>query len=194
MGSWDELAAEAAGCRNCHLWEKATQTVFGQGPVPADVVLVGEQPGDQEDRQGAPFIGPAGRLLDDALDQAGLDRERIYVTNAVKHFKWTPRGKRRIHQKPNREEVKACAPWLDAELALVKPQVLVLLGATAAQAVLGPSFRVTASRGQLLDSPPAPNVMATVHPSSILRGEPSQRAEAMAAFVADLRVAAERLG
>ncbi len=187
---WNRVAAAAAGCRNCPLWEHATQTVFGEGPVPAGAMFVGEQPGDQEDRQGAPFIGPAGRVLDDALEEAGIDRHRVYVTNAVKHFKWTPRGKRRIHQKPTREEVKACAPWLESELSLVQPDVLVLLGATAAQSVLGPSFRVTVDRGKLLDVELAPHVLATVHPSSILRGDPENRARAMAAFVADLRVAA----
>jgi len=190
---WQLLVEEAAGCRNCDLWRNATQTVFGQGPVPADAVFVGEQAGDQEDRQGAPFVGPAGRVLDEGLQEAGIDRDRIYVTNAVKHFKWTPRGKRRIHQKPNREEVRACAPWLESELSLVQPDALVLLGATAAQAVLGSKFRVTADRGRLLDSDLAPSVVATVHPSSILRGEPEDRRDAMAAFVADLRVVASVL-
>jgi DNA polymerase len=187
---WRKLREEAAGCRNCDLWRNASQTVFGQGPVPAEAMFVGEQPGDQEDREGAPFVGPAGRVLDDGLREAGIDRERVYVTNAVKHFKWTPRGKRRIHQKPNREEVHACAPWLESELAVVQPNVLVLLGAVAAQSVLGSSFRVTAERGRLLESKLAPHVLATVHPSSILRGEPENRKAAMAAFVADLRVAA----
>jgi DNA polymerase len=156
-------------------------------------MFVGEQPGDQEDRQGAPFVGPAGRVFDEGLEDAGIDRSRVYVTNAVKHFKWTPRGKRRIHQKPTREEVGACAPWLEAELGLVRPEVLVLLGATAAQPVLGPSFRVTAERGRLLDSSLAPHVIATVHPSSILRGDPGHRQDAMNAFVADLRVVASVL-
>ncbi|HEY2813122.1 MAG TPA: UdgX family uracil-DNA binding protein [Acidimicrobiales bacterium] len=190
---WRRLVAESAECRNCDLWRNATQTVFGEGPLTADAVFVGEQPGDQEDRQGAPFVGPAGRVLDEGLEQAGIERGRVYVTNAVKHFKWTPRGKRRIHQKPNREEVRACAPWLDAEFEVLQPRLVVLLGATAAQAVLGSSFRVTAQRGQLLDSALAPNVMATVHPSSILRGDPTHRADAMAAFVDDLRVAASVL-
>ena len=140
---WRHLVEEAATCRNCELWRNATQTVFGQGPVPANGMFVGEQPGDQEDRQGAPFVGPAGRVFDDGLEQAGIDRDRVYVTNAVKHFKWTPRGKRRIHQKPNGEEVRACAPWLESELAIVKPEVLVLMGAVAAQALLGSSFRVS---------------------------------------------------
>jgi DNA polymerase len=182
------------------LWRNATQTVFGAGPVPADAMLVGEQPGDQEDRAGSPFVGPAGRVLDDALRKAGLDRDRLYLTNAVKHFKWTPRGKRRIHQKPNREEVLACLPWLQQEVSLVQPRVAVLLGAVAAQAVMGSSFRVTKARGMLLESSLAPAVIATVHPSSILRAQtPDDRRAAMAAFVSDLRVAAavvdrERLG
>jgi DNA polymerase len=197
---WREVAAQVAGCRSCDLWQKATQPVFGAGPVPADAMLVGEQPGDQEDLAGAPFVGPAGRVLADALREAGLDREQLYLTNVVKHFKWTPRGKRRIHQKPNREEVQACKPWLDAEVALVAPHVVVLLGAVAAQAVMGPSFRVTAERGKLLESTLAPAVIATVHPSSILRAPtPDDRRTAKAAFVSDLRVAAavmdqDRLG
>jgi DNA polymerase len=156
-------------------------------------MFVGEQPGDQEDRQGAPFVGPAGRVFDDALEEAGIQREQVYVTNAVKHFKWSPRGKRRIHQKPSREEVTACAPWFESELAVVQPQVLVLLGATAAQSVFGTSFRVTAQRGQWLDSTLAPHVLATVHPSSILRGDPEDRKVAMGGFVTDLRVAASVL-
>jgi DNA polymerase len=167
--------------------------VFGEGPVPADALFVGEQPGDQEDRRGTPFVGPAGRVFDEGLERAGIDRERVYVTNAVKHFKWTPRGKRRIHQTPNREEVRACSPWLESELAVVDPEVLVLMGAVAAQGVLGSSFRVSRERGRLLDSDLAPHVLATVHPSSILRGEPDDRAAAMDAFVADLRVAASVL-
>jgi uracil-DNA glycosylase len=197
MGSpleeWRNLVEQAASCRNCDLWRNATQTVFGQGPVPAPAMFVGEQPGDQEDRQGAPFVGPAGRVFDDALGEAGIQREQVYVTNAVKHFKWSPRGKRRIHQKPNREEVTACAPWFESELAVVQPQVLVLLGATAAQSVFGTSFRVTARRGQWLDSTLAPHVVATVHPSSILRGDPEDRKAAMDGFVTDLRVAASVL-
>jgi DNA polymerase len=197
MGSpveeWRNLVEQAASCRNCDLWRNATQTVFGQGPVPAPAMFVGEQPGDQEDRQGAPFVGPAGRVFDDALEEAGIQREQVYVTNAVKHFKWSPRGKRRIHQKPSREEVTACAPWFESELAVVQPQVLVLLGATAAQSVFGTSFRVTAQRGQWLDSTLAPHVLATVHPSSILRGDPEDRKVAMGGFVTDLRVAASVL-
>jgi uracil-DNA glycosylase len=186
-----KLREAAAGCRACPLWKDATQTVFGEGPAKAAVVLVGEQPGDREDRDGRPFVGPAGRVLDDALADAGIDRKLVYVTNAVKHFKWTPRGKRRIHQKPNAEEIAACRPWLDAELAVVKPDVLVALGATAAQALLGRGFRVTRDRGVPVDSDLAPNVLATVHPSSILRArDEAERREAYDAFVADLEVVA----
>jgi DNA polymerase len=191
VDKWQELASQAACCRNCDLWRNATQTVFGSGPVPAEMMLVGEQPGDQEDLAGEPFVGPAGHVLDEALRDAGLERDRLYLTNAVKHFKWTPRGKRRIHQKPNREEVHACAPWLEAEVSLVSPRVVVLLGATAAQSVMGASFRVTAERGKLLESSLASAVIATVHPSSILRAStPEDRRTAMTAFVSDLRVAA----
>jgi DNA polymerase len=190
---WKQLVEEASTCRNCDLWRNATQTVFGEGAVPADALFVGEQPGDQEDRRGTPFVGPAGRVFDEGLERAGIDRERVYVTNAVKHFKWTPRGKRRIHQKPNREEVRACSPWLESELAVVDPDLLVLMGAVAAQGVLGSSFRVSKERGKLLDSDLAPHVLATVHPSSILRSEPEDREAAMDAFVADLRVAASVL-
>jgi uracil-DNA glycosylase family protein len=186
-----KLREAASGCQACPLWKDATQTVFGEGPAKAAVVLVGEQPGDREDRDGRPFVGPAGRVLDDALAEAGIDRKQVYVTNAVKHFKWTPRGKRRIHQKPNAEEIAACRPWLDAELAVVKPDVLVALGATAAQALLGRGFRVTRDRGVPVDSDLAPNVLATVHPSSILRArDEAERREAYDAFVADLEVVA----
>jgi uracil-DNA glycosylase len=189
--SLTRLREAAADCRACPLWKDATQTVFGEGPAKATVVLVGEQPGDREDQEGRPFVGPAGRVLDDALGDAGIDRKQVYVTNAVKHFKWTPRGKRRIHQKPNAEEIAACRPWLDAELALVKPDVLVALGATAAQALLGRGFRVTRDRGVPVDSDLAPNVLATVHPSSILRArDEAERREAYDAFVADLEVVA----
>jgi uracil-DNA glycosylase len=189
--SLTKLREAAAGCRACPLWKDATQTVFGEGPAKAAVVLVGEQPGDREDQEGRPFVGPAGRVLDDALADAGIDRKQVYVTNAVKHFKWTPRGKRRIHQKPNAEEIAACRPWLDAELAVVKPDVLVALGATAAQALLGRGFRVTRERGAPVDSDLAPNVVATVHPSSILRArDEAERREAYDAFVADLKVVA----
>jgi len=187
------LREAAAACRACDLFLRGTQTVFGEGEAPeaerrASVVLVGEQPGDQEDRQGRPFVGPAGRLLDKALVEAGIDRRQAYVTNVVKHFKWEPRGKRRIHQKPNEREIAACRPWLDAELAVLRPRVIVCLGATAAQALLGRGFRVTKQRGQLVPSPLAPFVTATVHPSSILRApdDESRHAE-YARFVDDLR-------
>src|SRR5215467_4605356 len=163
------LRAAAAGCKACDLWKLGTQTVFGEGRVNARVLLVGEQPGDKEDLQGRPFVGPAGAVLDKALVAAGIDREDVYVTNIVKHFKWEPRGKRRIHKKPNAVEINACRPWLEAEIALVKPKVIVALGATAAQALLGPQFRVTKQRGEFLESTLAPYIMATVHPSSILR-------------------------
>ena len=187
------LRAAAAECRGCHLWQVGTQTVFGEGARSADVMLVGEQPGDQEDRAGRPFVGPAGRLLDEALAVAGIDRKATYVTNAVKHFKWQARGKRRIHQKPSWTEMTACRPWLEAELAVVRPRVLVLLGATAAQSLLGRQFRVTQERGKLIESDLAKFVTATVHPSSILRGEPEERAANFAAFVEDLRVVADLL-
>jgi uracil-DNA glycosylase len=187
------LREAAAGCRGCHLWQVGTQTVFGEGSREAVAMFVGEQPGDQEDRAGKPFVGPAGRLFDEALEAAAIDRASVYVTNAVKHFKWTARGKRRIHQKPNASEVAACKPWLEAELQVVQPRVLVLLGATAAQALLGRQFRVTQHRGELLESELAEAVTATVHPSSILRGEPAEREANFGAFVADLKVVAELL-
>ncbi len=163
------LKAAAADCQACDLWKKGTQTVFGEGSRRAHVLFVGEQPGNEEDLTGKPFVGPAGKLFDNALDEAGIDRKQTYVTNVVKHFKWEPRGKRRIHKKPNAVEIAACRPWLEAEIALVKPEVIVALGATAAQALLGPQFRVTKQRGQFIESTLAPYVMATVHPSSILR-------------------------
>jgi uracil-DNA glycosylase len=182
---------EAAGaCRGCRLWEVGTQTVFGEGAADADAMFVGEQPGDQEDCAGKPFVGPAGRVFDEALAEAGIDRASVYVTNAVKHFKWQARGKRRIHQRPNWSEMTACRPWLEAELEVVKPRVLVLLGATAAQTLLGREFRVTRHRGELLPSELAEAVTATVHPSSILRGEPEERDTNFAAFVGDLRIVA----
>jgi uracil-DNA glycosylase len=187
------LREAAAACRGCHLCEVGTQTVFGEGTADAEAMFVGEQPGDQEDKAGRPFVGPAGRVFDDALDAARIDRSTTYVTNAVKHFKWQARGKRRIHQKPNWAEMTACRPWLEAELAVVKPRVLVLLGATAAQSLLGREFRVTQHRGELLESELAEFVTATVHPSSILRGEPEERDAAFAAFVADLSVVADAL-
>ena len=159
----------AADCRACDLWKKGTQTVFGEGTRRASVMFVGEQPGNEEDLTGKPFVGPAGRLFDNALEAAGIDRKQTYVTNVVKHFKWEPRGKRRIHKKPNSGEIAACRPWLETEIALVKPDVIVALGATAAQALIGPQFRVTKQRGEFIPSTLAPYVMATVHPSSILR-------------------------
>jgi DNA polymerase len=159
----------AADCKACDLWKRGTQTVFGEGTRRAEVFFVGEQPGNEEDLTGHPFIGPAGRLLNEALADAGIDRAQIYVTNVVKHFKWEPRGKRRIHKKPNSSEITACRPWLEAEIALIKPKVIVCLGATAAQALLGPKFLVSKQRGQFIESTLAPYIMATVHPSSILR-------------------------
>ena len=188
------LRTAAAGCTVCPLHLLGTQTVFGEGLKRARIVLVGEQPGDREDLEGRPFVGPAGRLLDEALSEAGIDRDAVYVTNAVKHFKWQPRGKRRIHQKPNASEIAACRPWLDAELAVVQPDVLVCLGATAAQALLGRSFRVTRERGRLVDSPLAPATLATVHPSSILRAPDDEtRRRERGLFVDDLRLAARVL-
>jgi DNA polymerase len=183
---FEEVVARAAGCTACPLYRDATQTVFGDGPVPADLMLVGEQPGDREDVDGQPFVGPAGRVLDDALERAGLDRETVYLTNVVKHFKWTPRGKRRIHQRPSREEVEACHPWFEIELARVEPRLILLLGATAAQAVLGPSFRVTKHRGEVVPSDLADFVMATVHPSSVLRAPDDQRRQAFEDLAGDV--------
>lgn len=188
----EELREEAKGCRGCDLWRHATQTVFGAGAARPKIMFVGEQPGNQEDQEGKPFVGPAGKLLDSALEEAGIDRSKTYVTNAVKHFKWEPRGKRRIHKKPNLTQIKACRPWLDAEIAALKPQVIVCLGATAAQALLGRAFRVTQQRGELMKSTLAPFVMATVHPSSILRApdEETRRTE-MQRFIEDLKQLAE---
>jgi uracil-DNA glycosylase len=187
------LREAAAGCTACPLHLTGTQTVFGEGARSAPLMLVGEQPGDVEDREGRPFVGPAGRLLGEALAEAGIDRRLAYVTNVVKHFKWTPRGKRRIHAKPNQSEIAACRPWLEAELAVVRPLVLVCLGATAAQALLGRDFRVTRQRGEAVETDLAPNALATVHPSSILRADPADRDAELAAFVADLRTAASLL-
>jgi len=185
------LREAAASCRACPLWERGTQTVFGEGPRGARILLVGEQPGDDEDRTGRPFTGPAGRLLDRALEQAGLERSEIYLTNAVKHFKWEPRGKRRIHARPVAREVAACKPWLEAEIRVVKPQVIVCLGATAAQALLGRGFKVTGRRGELIPSTIAPFLLATVHPASILRAPDSEtRRRETERFVEDLRRAA----
>jgi DNA polymerase len=183
----------AAGCKACDLYKRGTQTVFCEGPRTADLMLVGEQPGDAEDLEGLPFVGPAGRLLDKALAEAGIDRKRVYVTNVVKHFKWEPRGKRRIHAKPNAAEIGACRPWLEVEIALVRPRVLVCLGATAAQALLGRSFKVSRQRGELITSPLAPVVTATVHPSSILRAPDETRREEMRRFVHDLKKIAPEL-
>jgi uracil-DNA glycosylase len=187
----EKLREAASGCKACPLWETGTQTVFGEGSQSAEIVFVGEQPGDEEDKTGSPFVGPAGRLLDKALEEAGIDRKVAYVTNVVKHFKWQPRGKRRIHQKPNAAEVAACRPWLDAELELLKPKVLVCLGATAAQALLGRQFRVSKDRGVPVESDLAPVVMATVHPSSILRSDDREQEQAL--LVEDLRRVSEAL-
>jgi uracil-DNA glycosylase len=184
-----KLRDAAANCRACDLWKRGTQTVFGEGSAKPRVMLVGEQPGDQEDIQGRPFVGPAGKILDKALAEAGIDREDVYVTNAVKHFKWEPRGKRRIHKKPNSIEIAACKPWLEAEIEVVHPQVIVCLGATAAQALLGREFKVSTQRGVWVPSPLAPFVMATVHPSSLLRApdEETRRLETRR-FIADLKL------
>ena len=187
------LRTAAAACRACDLWARATQVVFGEGPVPARWMLVGEQPGDREDVEGSPFVGPAGGVLDDALGQAGIDRERTFVTNVVKHFKWrpSPGGKRRLHERPNRVEIAACMPWVESELALVRPTALVLMGATAAQALIGPAVRVTRDHGRQLDSSLAPMVVVTIHPSAILRSRDRlAREAAMSDFVADLKIAA----
>ena len=187
------LREAAAGCRGCDLWATATQTVIGEGSEDADLFLVGEQPGDREDLAGRPFVGPAGKLLDRALEEAGVDRLRVFLTNVVKHFAWVPKGKRRIHRKPNLAEISACRPWLDAELEVVDPEVVVCLGATAAQALLGRSFRVTVDRGKVL-SWEGRKLVATVHPSSILRARDEEaRYQQMAAFVRDLQVAARLL-
>lgn len=185
------LREAARGCRGCPLWKVGTQTVFGEGPAGARVLLVGEQPGDREDREGRPFVGSAGRLLDEALVAARISRAEVYVTNAVKHFKWAPAGKRRLHKKPGAREVAACRPWLDAELAAVEPDCVVALGATAAQALMGTAFRVTRDRGKVFrDVPWAKAFVGTVHPSSILRGDPADRATALAALIDDLKVVA----
>jgi uracil-DNA glycosylase len=184
------LRDQAADCRACDLWKNATQTVFGEGRPKATIMFVGEQPGDQEDRTGRPFVGPAGKLLDEALAAAGIDRAQVYVTNVVKHFKWTPseRGKRRIHKKPRSSEIQACRPWLAAELSLVRPRILVCLGATAAQSLLGREFSVTREHGKLVESDLAPFIIATVHPSSILRAPDAEsRRQQMRAFVEDLK-------
>lgn len=190
----EKLRQAARTCRACNLWERATQTVFGEGAAKARVMLLGEQPGDREDLAGRPFVGPAGWLLDKALERAGIAREEVYVSNVVKHFNWEPRGKRRIHKKPNQLQITACVPWLEAELAVVQPEVVVCLGATAAQALLGKNFRVTQQRGQMLPSLLAPWVTATVHPSSILRApDDESRHRESELFVADLKRVAEVL-
>lgn len=192
----DDVREAAEGCRACPLWERATQTVFGRGAVPARVMLVGEQPGDREDVEGEPFVGPAGRVLDRALDEAGIDRETAFITNVVKHFKWrpAPSGKRRLHERPNRVEIGACLPWVESELELVKPEALVLLGATAAATLAGPDVRVTRDHGRPLTSKLAPLVVATIHPSAVLRSTDAEtRDAAFEGLVADLRVVSERL-
>ncbi|PYJ29496.1 MAG: uracil-DNA glycosylase [Verrucomicrobia bacterium] len=187
---------EAANdCEACHLYRRATQTVFGEGPKSATMMLVGEQPGDYEDVAGKPFVGPAGKIMDQALEEAGIDRSQVYVTNAVKHFKWEPRGKRRIHQKPNSREIAACRPWLEAELRIVKPKLVVAMGATAAQTIFDPTFRVTRERGKVLSSKLAPRVLATVHPSSLLRQpDEASRQREYKHFVNDLRAALRAAG
>ena len=185
-----ELRSAAAGCQACDLWKMATQTVFGEGPKTAAIMFVGEQPGDLEDRSGHPFVGPAGKLFDRALEEAGIQRSEVYVTNVVKHFKWAAaeRGKRRIHKKPRYSEIAACRPWLDAEMAAIKPRIVVCLGASSAQALLGKDFRVTRDRGKLIHSDLDPHVLATVHPSSILRAQDEEsRRSQMRAFIEDLR-------
>jgi uracil-DNA glycosylase len=190
----ENLRDAAAGCRACELWEKATQTVFGEGSARARLMLVGEQPGDREDIEGHPFVGPAGRILDEVLEAAGISRSRVYLTNAVKHFRWERRGKRRLHSKPAAIHIRACRPWLEAEIEAVRPRLLVLLGATAAQSVMGASFKVTKRRGEVLESPLGVSVLATVHPSSVLRSpDDAARREAMAGLIADLQVAARHL-
>ena len=191
----DQLREAARGCQACPLWEPATQTVFGEGSAGASLVLVGEQPGDKEDLAGRPFVGPAGRILDEALVAAAIDRSAVYTTNAVKHFKYKPAGKRRLHQNPAAREVAACRPWLDAELALLRPDVVVLLGATAGKAILGSKFRVTQDRGRFLEWSGGARLVATIHPSAVLRApDPQARAEAYDGMVADLRLAASALG
>ena len=187
----DELREAAGSCRGCDLYKRATQVVFGAGPARARVMLVGEQPGDQEDREGAPFVGPAGAILNRAMADAGLRREDVYLTNAVKHFKWEPRGKRRIHQTPRLSEMRACRPWIEAEVNAVSPQVIVCLGSTAARALMGPRFRVTKERGQILESPWARSLVATYHPSAILRAnDPAERDALYQLLVHDLELAA----
>jgi uracil-DNA glycosylase len=190
----EEARRVAAGCTACDLFARATQTVFGEGRARVPLMLVGEQPGDREDLAGRPFVGPAGAMLDRALADAGIDRERVFVTNVVKHFKWRPSGKRRLHERPNVAEIRACRPWLNLELEIVRPELIVALGATAAQALLGKSFRITEDRGQILTPPDAPRTMATFHPSAILRARsPEDRERMLAALVGDLSLAAEAI-
>jgi uracil-DNA glycosylase len=192
--SLSKVAAAAKTCTACPLYKNATQTVFGEGPKHAAMLMVGEQPGDYEDVAGKPFVGPAGKILDRAMAEAGIDRTEVYVTNAVKHFKWEPRGKRRIHQKPSARDIAACRPWLEAEVRLVEPKIVVCLGSTAGQTIFGPAFRVTKQRGKMLPSPLAKKVVATVHPSSLLRQpDEESREREYKHFVADLRVAAQAL-
>jgi uracil-DNA glycosylase family protein len=188
-----KLREAAAGCRACPLWKTGTQTVFGDGLKRARLMLIGEQPGDREDIEGHPFVGPAGRILDEALTEAKIEREDAYVTNVVKHFKWTPKGKRRIHQAPKAEEIKACAPWLEAELNVVDPEVMVCLGATAVRAVIGSKARVMKDHGQFLESKLGRTAMPTLHPSAILRADPEDRDDAMALLIGDLRRVRHRL-
>lgn len=193
-GSFTAVAALADGCRACDLWRGATQTVFGRGPVPARIMLVGEQPGDREDLEGEPFVGPAGRILDEALASAGIDREQVFITNVVKHFKWRRSGKRRLHERPDRAEVRACYPWIAAELELVRPQALVCLGATAATAILGRQIKVSEQAGKPVPSPLAPLALATLHPSAILRaGARAARERAFERLVGDLRIVARQV-
>jgi uracil-DNA glycosylase len=190
----ESLREAAAGCKACELWEKGTQTVFGEGKASARLMMVGEQPGDREDIEGRPFVGPAGRILDDALEAAGISTTNVYLTNAVKHFRWERRGKRRLHSKPSQVHVRACRPWLQAEIETVRPNLIVLLGATAAQSVMGPAFKVTQQRGEVLASPLGVPILATVHPSSVLRSpDDKSRREAIDGLVADLKAAARHL-
>lgn len=194
QGGLPSLREAAEGCTGCDLYKNATQTVFGEGTRSAEIMLVGEQPGDKEDRSGKPFVGPAGRLLDQALEHAGIDRRKIYVTNIVKHFKWQPKGKRRIHKKPNADEIMACRPWFDAEVDRVEPKVIVALGATAAKALLGSSFRLTKHRGEFIDGPNGSQVTATLHPSSLLRiDDDDERREERGHFFAEMQAIATKL-
>jgi len=190
--SYPELRDASLSCRGCELYKLGTQTVFGEGPLHARVMMIGEQPGDEEDKQGHPFVGPAGKLLDKALVEAGIDRQTVYMTNAVKHFKWKPAGKRRLHQKPNASEVAACKPWLYGELEVIHPEIIVCLGATAAQSMLGPAFRVTKSRGEWLEFEDGQRIIATIHPSAVLRAGDT-REEEYRHFVADLTVVARAI-